>query len=122
MEEVLRQFADWVALGVETAAALLIAIGAMEALVAVLRPRGMTIGRKRMVWLNFARWLVLALEFELAADIIRTSITPSWDDIGQLGAIAVIRTFLSYFLDKDIRELGELPARAEGTGAAHPAI
>ena len=78
VEEVLRQFADWVALGVETAAALLIAIGAMEALVAVLRPRGMTIGRKRMVWLNFARWLVLALEFELAADIIRTSITPSW--------------------------------------------
>lgn len=120
MEEILRRFADWVALGVETAAALLIAIGAVEALVAVLPPRGATIGRKRLVWLHFARWLVLALEFELAADVIRTSITPNWDDIGQLAAIALIRTFLGYFLERDIRELGELPGRAEGTGRAVP--
>ena len=36
-------------------------------------------------------WLLLALEFELAADIIRSAIAPTWQDIGQLGAIAVIR-------------------------------
>jgi hypothetical protein len=56
-------------------------------------------------------WLLLGLEFELAADIIGSVISPSWQDIGQLGAIAVIRTFLNYFLGKDLEE-------AEKTGQA----
>ena len=49
-------------------------------------------------------WLLLGLEFELAADIIRSVISPTWKDIGELGAIAVIRTFLNYFLEKDLEE------------------
>ena len=53
-------------------------------------------------WRRFGVWLLLGLEFELAADIIRSVIAPSWTDIGQLGAIAVIRTFLNYFLEKDL--------------------
>jgi uncharacterized membrane protein len=52
-------------------------------------------------------WLLLGLEFELAADIIRSVISPTWLDIGQLGAIAVIRTFLNYFLEKDLEESAE---------------
>jgi uncharacterized membrane protein len=40
----------------------------------------------------------------LAADIIRTAIAPTWADIGQLAAIAALRTFLNYFLDKDIEK------------------
>lgn len=47
-------------------------------------------------------WLLLALEFELAADVLRTAISPTWDDVGKLGAIAAIRTALNYFLEKDI--------------------
>jgi uncharacterized membrane protein len=46
-----------------------------------------------MVWLGFGGWLLLGLEFELAAGIVRTAIAPTWTEIGQLGAIAVIRTF-----------------------------
>jgi uncharacterized membrane protein len=60
-----------------------------------------------VVWIHFARWLVLALEFELAADIFRTAITPTWNDLGQLAAIAVIRTFLNYFLSRDVKETFE---------------
>ncbi|MCM3870404.1 MAG: DUF1622 domain-containing protein [Pyrinomonadaceae bacterium] len=60
-----------------------------------------------MVWLGCGAWLLLGLEFELAADIIRTAIAPSWTDIGQLGAIAVIRTFLNYFLERDVEHYGE---------------
>jgi uncharacterized membrane protein len=62
------------------------------------------IGRRKWVWLVFARWLVLALEFELAADILRTAISPTWNELGQLAVIAVIRTFLNYFLSKDMKE------------------
>ena len=49
--------------------------------------------------------LTLALEFLLAADIIATAVTPSWNSIGLLAAIAAIRTFLNYFLHQEIREL-----------------
>jgi uncharacterized membrane protein len=106
VEETLERFATSIALGVETAAALLIGVGALQTLILLFDPRrALTIGRKRLAWINFARWLVLALEFELAADIIRTAISPSWDDIGQLAAIAVIRTFLNFFLERDMKEL-----------------
>jgi uncharacterized membrane protein len=54
---------------------------------------------------GFAAWIMLALEFALAADIIRTAIAPTWQDIGMLGAIAAIRTALNWFLAKDITHL-----------------
>jgi uncharacterized membrane protein len=107
MEELFKAFARYVALAVEGAAALLIVIGAVEALVRVLPPtftRHATLGVRKEVWVRFAMWLLLGLEFELAADIIRTAISPTWTDIGQLGAIATIRTVLNYFLEKDIEK------------------
>jgi uncharacterized membrane protein len=62
---------------------------------------------RRDVWLRYARWLVAGLTFQLAADIIETSITPSWEEIAKVGAIAVIRTFLNFFLERDLSEVRE---------------
>ncbi len=45
------------------------------------------------------------LTFQLAADILETSIAPTWDEIGRVGAIAVIRTFLNFFLERDLAEV-----------------
>jgi uncharacterized membrane protein len=104
MEELFKQFAGAVALAVEGAAALLIATGAVLAIYRSLFAVGASLTRKREIWIHFAAWLLLGLEFELAADIIRTAISPGWTEIGQLGAIAVIRTFLNYFLEKDIEK------------------
>jgi uncharacterized membrane protein len=59
----------------------------------------------RQVWLRYGRWLVAGLTFQLAADIIGTSIAPTWQEVGQLGAIAAIRTFLNFFLERDLAEL-----------------
>lgn len=59
----------------------------------------------RDTWLRYARWLVAGLTFQLAADIIETSISTSWETIGRVGAVAVIRTFLDYFLDRDVTEI-----------------
>ena len=63
-------------------------------------PRG---GEIRPIRLTLARYLSLALEFQLAADILSTAISPSWDEIGKLAAIAVIRTGLNYFLAMEIK-------------------
>ena len=54
------------------------------------------------VRLTLARFLAIALEFQLGADILSTAVTPSWDAIGKLAAIAVIRTTLNYFLSRDM--------------------
>ena len=57
---------------------------------------------KEDVRLRLGRWLALALEFLLAADILRTAVAPSWSEIGQLAAIATIRTALNFFLQLEI--------------------
>src|SRR5262245_57771110 len=61
--------------------------------------------QQRDVWLRYARWLVAGLTFQLAADILETSIAPGWDDIGRVAAIAVIRTALNYFLERDLEDV-----------------
>ena len=52
----------------------------------------------------FGGWLVVALEFQLAADIVGTIVSPTTAHLIELGAIAVIRTFLNYFLNKELKE------------------
>jgi len=109
MEEMFKEIAGHIALGVEVVAALMIGIGAVEALVRLVMPKskfGRTapFAKYREIFVRFGVWLMLGLQFELAADIIRSAISPSWTDIGQLAAIAAIRTLLNYFLAKDIME------------------
>jgi uncharacterized membrane protein len=117
MEEVLHEIARHVGLVIEAIAILVIAIGAVEALIATLRV--MLGGRasnieKRAVWLDFARWLVAGLTFQLAADIVQTTIAPTWDEVGRVAAIAAIRTFLTFFLDRDMDAIRELQHRPAG--------
>ena len=105
MNEILRNYAQYVSWVVEAIAITIIALGSLEAVVAMCRvaiTRQVTGYERRTVWLNFARWLVAALTFQLAADIVGTTSAPTWQEIGRLGAIAVIRTFLNYFLEKDL--------------------
>jgi uncharacterized membrane protein len=100
---------------IDLLALIVIIVGTVEAFVGGLRlmfssPSG---HEKRDVWLRYGRWLVAGLTFQLAADVIETSITSSWDAVGRIAAIAVIRTFLNYFLERD---LGEVRARQQCAG------
>src|SRR5919202_4838187 len=52
--------------------------------------------------LGLGRSLALSLEFLLGADILRTAVEPSWDEIARLAAIAAIRTALNFFLQREI--------------------
>jgi uncharacterized membrane protein len=91
--------------GVEVAAAVIIGLAALEAVwnaLPLFLRHGMAQQNKVEVRLSLGRWLALGLEFALAADILRTAVAPTWHDIGQLAAIAVLRTGLNYGLEREI--------------------
>lgn len=71
----------------------------------------------------FGGWLVVALEFQLAADIVSTIVSPTSEHLIELGAIALIRTFLNYFLGKELKEEKEMvhTRQTERPGAKHKA-
>ncbi|MGZ8938813.1 MAG: DUF1622 domain-containing protein, partial [Limisphaerales bacterium] len=73
--------------------------------------------RFNLVRLTLARFLALALEFQLAADILSTTIAPSWDKIGKLAVIAIIRTALNFFLMREMKEAAEV---RDHEAAIHP--
>jgi uncharacterized membrane protein len=111
METTLHDIGHVLALVIEAIALFLVAMGTAEALINMVRllPSPTATGqRRRTVWLDFAQWLVAALTFQLAADLIGTSFSPTWNEIGHLGAVAGIRTFLSYFLDKEVENTRRL--------------
>jgi uncharacterized membrane protein len=72
---------------------------------------GVTNQDRRAVWLTFARWLVAGLTFQMAADVVNTSFEPTWDELGRLATIAAIRTFLSFFLDREVEDTRDLQHR-----------
>lgn len=113
MEAAIHSLAEYVAAAVNVLALLSIAIGSIYngIRLVLLLVGDASEDRLRPIWLSFGRWLVVALTFQLAADIAETLIAPGWDDIGKLAAIAVLRTFLNFFLDRDMDNLRERAAR-----------
>jgi uncharacterized membrane protein len=95
---------QWLKLAVETTGALIVGIGFFIAAVQFIRA-GLAhqTANFTAIRLVLARYLALALEFQLGADILSTAIAPSWQQIGKLGAIAVIRTGLNYFLSQEMQ-------------------
>jgi uncharacterized membrane protein len=116
MEDALKNIAAYVSLCLQAVAILVIVVGAVEAVIDICRvilERHAANADRRAVWLEFAHWLVAGLTFQLAADIVQTTVAPSWDEVGRLAAIAAIRTFLTFFLDRDIDALREFQRNRE---------
>jgi uncharacterized membrane protein len=119
MEEWLHLVTKDLVVIIDVMALVVVAIGTVEAFITglwVAFPAPMAHRRFREVLVRYGRWLVAGLTFQLAADIIETSIAPSWQEVGQLGAIAVIRTFLNFFLERDLAELRDRDSLAPPAG------
>lgn len=105
VEEIVVDLVLWIKLATEATGAVVIGAGMMLAVWRFLRgsfPPGVVDFTE--VRLTLARFLAIALEFQLGADILSTAVAPSWDAIGKLGAIAVIRTALNYFLSREMQQ------------------
>ncbi len=105
IEEALANLVLWLKLFIEAIGALMIGVGMLTAALRFTRGSFPPSARDYIdVRLALARFLAIALEFQLGADILSTAVAPSWDAIGKLSAIAVIRTALNYFLGREMRE------------------
>ena len=115
MREWLTFISEYAILLIDAIALVVIVFGTLQAALAVVR--GMFSPyegqQRRAIWLNYARWLIAGLTFQLAADIIETSITTDWEAIARVAAIAVIRTFLNYFLERDLADVREVQGEAK---------
>jgi uncharacterized membrane protein len=99
-------------------ALLVVAFGTVQAFVQSIRamfdqtPTG---HRFHRAYVQYARWLVAALTFQLAADVIATAFSPSWEEIGHLAAVSAIRAFVNFFLERDMAAVEQREA-AEAKG------
>jgi uncharacterized membrane protein len=113
---VASSFQDGVADVVDAVIPAVEAIGAAIIVIGVLISAGMYVASElrirpvayEHVRLTLGRFLALGIEFQLASDILKTAVSPSWDDIGMLGAIAAIRTVLNYFLAQEIEKAEQM--------------
>jgi uncharacterized membrane protein len=118
----LHAAANAVALALQGVAIAVVALGSARAVFAIARSALTSrpgASDQRAEWLDYARWLVAALTFQLGADIVATSYAPTWDELGRLAVVAVVRTFLSYFLDREMEQAERL--RAAGRFDDRPA-
>ncbi len=119
-ESFLLDMVDTLVRLVEAAGAVVIFVGAVIAAVGFLR----ALPRRDAdafvpVRLTLGRFLALGLEFQLASDVLRTAIAPSFEELGKLAAVAAIRTALNFFLAREIREEQRMLAE-KGTPTASP--
>jgi uncharacterized membrane protein len=110
---------DWVSAAIDLFAVLLLVIGALRFVVGVARSEVARDGTARVRGMNrqrmeLGRYILAALELLIVSDIIHTAITLAVADLVYLGLLVVIRSLISYFLDRELgqlrQELGEGPS------------
>jgi uncharacterized membrane protein len=116
-EDALTAIVTYLTLFAELCGALVIGVAVIRAvwtLLPYMFARGQDQGLyKESVRLQLGKSLALALEFELAADILKTAVAPTLPIIAQLGAIIVLRTLLNYFLERELRQVEERHAEQQ---------
>jgi len=106
--EILTAWAERAAQFIDLGAVVLAIAASLDALIrcaiAFFRPHQVY---RSIRWM-LGRRLTLVLELLIASDIIRTAISPSWVELGQLGATVVLRELINYTLNRDIKEAGSV--------------
>ena len=110
-------------LGLESISALCVATGLLSSLIMAVkfaRRSSQFLQNLPAIRVQFGSWLALALEFQLAADIVATTINPTLQSLGELGLLALIRTFLNYFLQKELTEQERLVKESSEVNKSSP--
>jgi uncharacterized membrane protein len=117
--DMMQGAAEWLRLILALLGAIAILVGAAACVTGIINARAHRRNAdSASARLTLARYLALALEFQLAADVIETSVTADWTKVARLAAIAAIRTALNYFLSRDMNEDRRLVKERAATGQA----
>lgn len=98
MEQLAKDITTGVGHGVELLAAIIIGIAVLKLLWNYIK-----LVSKEGLRVEFGSNVAVALELMLGADVLATAVAPSWNDIGKLAAIAILRTALNYFLERELK-------------------
>jgi uncharacterized membrane protein len=107
MEEIAKQVTLQVSYAVEILAAIIIGIAVIQTLlsyITLFNPSSRKI-TKELIRVQFGSSVAVSLELLLGADVLATAVAPSWNEIGKLAAIAIIRTALNYFLEIELSRI-----------------
>jgi uncharacterized membrane protein len=107
MEEIAKDITTTISHAVEILAALIIGIAVVKTLLnyfSFFQANSVKV-TKEEIRVQFGSSVAVSLELLLGADVLATAVAPSWDDIGKLAAIAVIRTLLNYFLERELKHM-----------------
>ena len=107
----LTHFLDLLAVVISVTSLLIVTYGALIGIISFLKNEirrftgGYSITNIRKLRATFGTYLLLGLEFLIASDILKTVLEPTLNELALLGGIVVLRTILSVFLNKEIKEL-----------------
>lgn len=107
MEEIAKTVTALISHTVEIVAAIIIGIAIIKTIIGYISN---ILGKQshpseETLRIKFGSSVAVSLELLLGADVLSTAVAPSWNDIGQLAAIAVLRTALNYFLEKELKHI-----------------
>ena len=110
MEELAKNITLTVSHAVEILAALIIGAAVFQVLFSYANSfvKANYAISKEAIRIQFGSSVAVALELMLGADVLATAVAPSWDELGKLAAIAVIRTALNYFLERELSHIREV--------------
>lgn len=107
----IEHYLNLIATGISIVSLIIVSYGTLVAVIAFVRNElgrftgkysGLNIRRLRA---TFGTYLLLGLEFLIASDILKTVLEPGLNELAILGGIVVLRTVLSVFLNREIRDL-----------------
>jgi uncharacterized membrane protein len=105
LEGGLQEIVGLLGFGMEAVAVFCVLMGLVSSVLITMRNPGRVMkSHFLLLRLRLGAWLALALEFQLGADILSTTVAPTFEELGKLGAIALIRTFLNYFLHQELAD------------------
>lgn len=123
MEQIAKYVTITVSHAVEILSALIIGIAVLQVLWAF----GLSFIKleyaisKEAIRVRFGSSVAVALELMLGADVLATAVAPSWDELGKLAAIAIIRTALNYFLERELKHIKEVKLQPTDIQSQHRA-
>lgn len=107
MEQIAKLITQFIGHAVEILAAFIVGLAVIKTLISYILhfKKGKEIISKEEIRVQFGSSVAVSLELLLGADVLATAVAPTWNDIGKLAAIAVLRTALNYFLGKELKEI-----------------